>query len=251
MQNDIKDVLKNQLRGEKFSHAYLIETNDINGYIDELKDILKLFMCEESPNVCNNCQHCHYIDELEHPNINIIKPETNYIKMEQIESLQEKLKYKTSFGRFNIYVILGAEKLNQSSANALLKTLEDPEEDIIAILLTSNRSLVMPTIVSRCQFLKSTFGNVSYSKEVIDIAKQIDEYSNWDKITDYSKILNEIEDKNQIKEAFGYLLNMEVEKCTNIKKINLLKEIVDKMRYNVNMDLLLFSYLLRMCEINE
>lgn len=252
MDYQIKDIIQKQISGKKPSHSYLIEINDFESFFDELKEILKLFMCDNSPEICNECQHCLYIDKNEHPNIYFIKPETNYIKIDQIESLLEKLKYKTSFGNNNIYVIEGAEYLNSSSGNALLKRLEDPEDNIIAILLTKNKSQVLPTIVSRCQFLSVATDNNYIGEDIIDLANRIDICGKSVKeMLDYSKVINSLEDKTDIKKAFNYLLINELETECNQEKINLLKEIIEEMRYNVNVDLLLLKYLIRMCEINE
>ena len=252
MNNDLKVSIQNQKRENKFSHAYLVETNNIEKLKSDLKDVLKTFMCEESNTCCDKCQNCHLIDEQIHPNIVYIYPDGAHIKVNQIEELRNKFSVKSSFGKYNIYVICDAEKLNPSSANALLKFLEEPEDNIIGLLLTKNKSLMLPTIVSRCQSYIKLYEEVSYDDSIIELAEKIDSLDcSLDKITNYQDIIDDLDDKNNLKLAFSYLLNQEVLKNNNYKKIEVLRDIVNKIRYNVNIDLLFLDYLLRMSEINE
>ena len=112
------------------------------------------------------------------PDLIIIKPEIEEIKgitrkkeikIEKIRELQHQLML-TSFGkRFRIAIIDEADKLNRSSQNAFLKTLEEPRENLVIILVTSNPQKLLPTIISRCQ--KVRFNLVS--KE--EMASQINE----------------------------------------------------------------------------
>ena len=66
-----------------------------------------------------------------------------------------------------IYIIKNCEKLNSSSANCILKFLEEPEDDIIAILLTDNINMVLPTIKSRCQILNFKNNNSNKMKNIL------------------------------------------------------------------------------------
>ena len=251
MNNDIITVIKNQKRGDKLSHAYLIETNDFDAFNEKLKIMLKLLLCDDKE-YCDKCQNCHYIDNFEHPNVLFISPEKSNIKINQIDNLRRQFNTKATYAKYNIYVIYGAETLNQTAGNALLKFLEEPEENIIGILLTNNRSLVLPTILSRCQTFTDLENTEVYSEEVKEVANKIESYTkSLSDMVDYSKMLKDIEDKNIIKNAFSYLLTSELKKNNNVEKIMILKEIVEKMRYNVNIDLLLLNYLIRMREINE
>ena len=169
-----------------------------------------------------------------------------------MEELKSRFNSKASFGRYNIYIIYKAESLNPTAGNALLKFLEEPEDNIIGILLTNNKSLVLPTIVSRCQAFTCYYDDETFSEEVIELAKRIDHCSkSYSDLVDYSKIIKNLEDKTIIKNAFSYLLDIELKKSNNINKIMILKEIVEKMRYNVNIDLLLLNYLIRVRETDE
>ncbi len=252
MNNDIIEVIKKQKHENKLSHAYLIETNDFDKYNEKLKTILKLFLCQNNIVYCDDCQDCHFINNFEHPNVVLITPDGASIKISQIVNLKRQFNMKSSYGKYNIYVILGAEKLNETSGNALLKFLEEPEEGIIGILLTNNKSLVLPTIVSRCQIFNDYFDVVNYSESVVEIAKKIDDCTKSElAFADYSNIIKNIEEKDELKYAFGYILENELINGCNSQKIAILKEIIEKMRYNVNIDLLLINYLIRMRELDE
>ena len=252
MNYDIIQAIKNQKRENKFSHAYLVETNNIDKFKGELSEVLKIFLCNECDTFCNSCQNCHYIDEDVHPNVLYIYPDGAHIKVNQIEDLRSKFKVKSTFGKYNIFVIFNAEKLNPSSANALLKFLEEPEDNIIGVLLTNNKSLIIPTIISRCQSYVKTYDERFYNENIIKLAEKVNSYDrSWDAIFDYQKFLKELDDKNELKFVFSYLLDCEIEKNRNLKKILILQDIVNKIRYNVNIELLFLDYLLRMREIDE
>ena len=88
--------------------------------------------------------------------------------------LQEEFNNKSLLDNKRIYIIKEADKLNMSSANTILKFLEEPEDDIVAILVTNNRYSVIETILSRCQILslkKSVLSDIE--DEVIDLLDYI------------------------------------------------------------------------------
>ena len=219
MNYDLKQALEKQKRENKFSHAYLVETNNIDKFESELNDVLKIFLCEQDISFCNDCQNCHYVDEKLHPNVLFIYPDGAHIKVNQIEELRNKFNVKATFGKYNIYVIYHAEKLNSSSANALLKFLEDPEENIIGILLTKNKSLLMPTIISRCQSYVKIYDEVKYDENIIELANKINSLNNeWNDILDYQELFKDVEDKNDFKLAFAYILDQEVKKNNDFER---------------------------------
>ncbi|MFA7209765.1 MAG: AAA family ATPase [Parcubacteria group bacterium] len=102
------------------------------------------------------------------PDLIIIEPEIEDkkgvmreldIKVEAIRELQHKLGLTSNGGKYKAVIIDGAERLNKTAQNALLKTLEEPNEKVVLILVAQNERKILPTIVSRCQ--KIRFGLVS------------------------------------------------------------------------------------------
>lgn len=156
-QQIIYKILKNQIQKENNSHAYLFETN---GYYDSQKFIeafVKSLLCPNkylNKEKCQNCHQCAVIESGNFPEIKIINPDGMWIKKEQLQELQKEFNEKAIVGNKRVYIINEAEKLNKSAANSILKFLEEPEENIIAILVTENMYEVLETIRSRCQILR-------------------------------------------------------------------------------------------------
>lgn len=144
------------------SHAYLIEISDYDKDFPLIIFFVKLLLCKNYNHVselnCGKCNICNLVDASNYPDFKVIQPDGREIKKQQIINLQEDFKKKSFLDNRQIYVIKEAEKLNLSAANTILKFLEEPEDNIIAILLTTNKFKVLDTIVSRCQCL-STFND--------------------------------------------------------------------------------------------
>ena len=172
----IYKILKNQIINEKNSHAYLFETS---GYYDSqnfIKGFIKSLLCPNkylNKEKCKNCHQCEVIDSGNFPEIKIINPDGLWIKKEQLQELQSEFNEKAIIGTKRIYIINGAEKLNKSAANSILKFLEEPEGNIVAILLTDNAYGVLETIRSRCQILRLKESNIKKENNEIENIKKI------------------------------------------------------------------------------
>ena len=110
---------------------------------------------------CDNCHQCEVIDSGNFPEIEIIQPDGLWIKKEQLQNLQKEFNTKALIGNKRVYIITQAEKLNKAAANSILKFLEEPEGNIIAILMTENIYSVLSTIRSRCQILRLKSSNIA------------------------------------------------------------------------------------------
>lgn len=248
----VRQAILNQVREKKLAHAYLIETNNLLEFEIELKEILKIILCEEDNEYCNSCQQCHFVDNDNHPNIIRIAPDGVNIKIAQVEELQKKFSTKAFFGKYNIYIISEADKLNQSAANALLKFLEEPEENIIGLLLTTKKDLVLPTITSRCQILTEKFDICEDNNGLKENATRLlDLTSSIMGIYDVKDYIGSLEDKNDLKHIFSYLLQDELEKGKefNLRKVKIYHRFLEKIKYNVNMELLLEEFIIEMSEV--
>ena len=168
-------ILLNSVKNNKLSHAYLIETNGYPKSFDFAVSFAKYILCPHNysnQKKCENCHQCETIDKNEFLELKIIDPDGQWIKKSQLEELQQEFSKKSIIGNKKVYIINKAEKLNISSSNSLLKFLEEPEENIIAILLTENKNQLLSTIISRCQNITlkkknnlnalSTFEKISY-----------------------------------------------------------------------------------------
>lgn len=120
-----------------------------------LDRMLTQILCLDTQAPCGTCRMCLKILSDNHPDLYRVQPEnsTGAIKIEQIRDLQVAAYQTPQLTEHKIMVIYPAEAMNQAAASALLKVLEEPAESTMFILVATNPSLLLPTIVSRCQQL--------------------------------------------------------------------------------------------------
>lgn len=99
---------------------------------------------------CDKCSSCKKTDSGIHPDVFTLEPENDEIRIDTIRKLEDKLSLKPFEGRKKVAVIDDSDKMNVSAANAFLKTLEEPPDNSIIILLSSNEDSLPDTIKSRC-----------------------------------------------------------------------------------------------------
>ncbi len=186
MDNNIefKTILDKLINKDRINHAYLIETNSSDrlslGY-----SLIEKILKESNIDIT--------IEELKRYNdLFVLSSDAQYIKKEEIINLKDELSTKSVYSGKRFYVIEEAEKLNKSSANTLLKFLEEPEDNIHAVLITNNRYSIIETILSRCQVIRF------YDKEEISRV-QIPEY--------YENVINFIEKLEKEKEKMIAYIN--------------------------------------------
>ena len=142
------------LKNNKVSHAYFIETSSFEFGKELVLSFAKFLLCRNhftNRASCGNCLVCDLVDKHVENYIQVIEPDGLWIKKEQLEEVKARFSKKPVDNFPQIYIIMQADKLNQSSANSILKFIEEPEEGIIAILVAENKYQVLPTILSRCQ----------------------------------------------------------------------------------------------------
>lgn len=169
-------LLTNSIKNNKISHAYLIDGNSNEHAFDFVMSLVKVILCKyhyTNFDKCGSCNLCNRIDSGNYPEVKIISSDSLVIKKEQLLELQSDFSKISVEGDYRIYIIKDCDKMNKQASNSLLKFLEEPEEGIIAILLTNNINKVLKTIVSRCQLITlakdrhfnsdSTLKNFAYS----------------------------------------------------------------------------------------
>lgn len=117
--------------------------------------------CEEDERPCGRCSSCVRIAAGKHADVQIVGRLTDgssgegasrkEIGISQIKELQQSAGLQPYEGKHRVFIIDGAEYLNEESANCLLKTLEEPPQGVFIVLVTANDAALLPTIVSRCQ----------------------------------------------------------------------------------------------------
>lgn len=255
-------IIKNALNESKLNHAYMFEI-DNNLDIDEFeKDICKILI--------NDVEVNKLIDTENYPNIKKITADGLWIKKEQIQEVQNDFKKESYDNNLKIYIIEDAAKLNKSSANTLLKFLEEPEKNIIAILLTKNKYAVIKTIMSRCiniSLIKKSFENISAESlsyqavEIIEKNKikalpylydlitksQIERKELFELFEEMQKIYNDfLHINNAISNNYNYFkiedikeIAFEKDNKLIMKKINAIQKNAEYLKNNVNIKTIL------------
>ncbi|MFW8598813.1 DNA polymerase III subunit delta' [Enterococcus innesii] len=147
--------LKKSIKHGRIAHAYLFEGDKGTGKHELSLWLAKRLFCtdvqEEAP--CGKCSNCVRIAQGEHPDVIQIEPDGQMIKVDQIRQLQEEFSKSGFESRLKIFILSQADKMNNSAANSLLKFLEEPVGNFLAILGTESLGRILPTIQSRCQII--------------------------------------------------------------------------------------------------
>lgn len=145
-------VLRRSISMQRVAHAYLFSGIEGCGKRKSALAFIQAVFCG-GDEACGVCPSCRKLASGRHPDLHVLEPDGAFIKIDQVRELQKELSYRPFEAPKKACIIDGADKLNLSSGNALLKTLEEPPGDAIMILIAPERSAVLQTILSRCQAL--------------------------------------------------------------------------------------------------
>ncbi len=141
-------------------HALLLVGADGTGKLDFAKKIATSLLCTAPVNnkACQNCQSCKTYHANANPDFMQIEllEDKQQISVDQIRQLSEFINYTRSFQGYRVIMINPIERMNQNAANSLLKSLEEPADNTVIILVATNLGKILPTIKSRCQLLTLT-----------------------------------------------------------------------------------------------
>lgn len=207
-------IFKNSIIKNKLSHAYLINTNGYHKGFDFAKAFAKYLLCPNNETGSHECSVCHLIDNNSYSEFKVIEADGLWIKKEQTDELQEMFSMKSLSGR-KVYIINGVENLNISASNSILKFLEEPEEGIVAILITDNIYKVLGTIVSRCQVINLNNVQVKSDDMLLNVGNQL--YNDSDKINEF---VNDSESINKIGHVIDFIEYLYSNKLNTLVYIN-------------------------------
>ena len=154
------NTLRRALMAQRVRHAYLFTGPEHIGKALLAQRFAQTLLCtgggdvHNAPqNPCNTCLSCRKIMHGNHPDVHYISRSTDkqFILIEQVRALQADAARKTLEGRRNIFIIQRMHEMNVQAANCLLKTLEEPEPDVVLLLTAPDPGLLLPTILSRVQ----------------------------------------------------------------------------------------------------
>ncbi len=169
----IKDVLRRLVAAKRVPNALLFTGQDGIGKKRFALELAKSFVCQNPKNyeACDNCPSCRRADKFalpkfddrdafkrvifsEHSDIGLILPYNKNILVDAIRDLETEANFRPYQASARFFIIDDADKMNDSAANALLKTLEEPPAASHLFLVTSRPDALLPTIRSRCQILR-------------------------------------------------------------------------------------------------
>ncbi|UMZ75241.1 ATP-binding protein [Natranaerofaba carboxydovora] len=158
-QKDIISVLKKKLAEDRIGHAILFCGPNGQGKRTLALLFAKAILCLEQEGskkdgFCGECISCKKVDKFIHPDLLFIAPQGKSIKIEQVRELKKELLFKPGEGDKKIFIMEDVHAMSNEAANSMLNILEEPPEYVVSVLLTSNLSMLLPTILSRCEIYK-------------------------------------------------------------------------------------------------
>jgi DNA polymerase III subunit delta' len=120
--------------------------------------------CEQplDGDACGQCLQCRKIEAGEHPDVTVVSPDGQFIKTAQMREMSRETSFRPYEGRRQVKVIDDADRLHPQAANSILKTLEEPPETSVIVLVTSKPYALLETIRSRCQMV--SFAPLTYEE---------------------------------------------------------------------------------------
>lgn len=284
---NVKRILEKSIAEGNISHSYMFVGKKGIGKLMFAKEFAKALYCTGKEKPCGKCEECNRFEEHNNPDIVIIDEEEKSIKTETIKEMVKSVYEKPIQSAKKIYIINDSEKMTKEAQNSLLKTLEEPPEYVIMILITENENLLLNTVKSRCtkikfneltnseikQILKTKYSLEEVSDTVLEFAEGSVERAlrvhgkdeifntlknivyNLDEI-DIIDLLNKkdivFKEKEDIYEILNYINIMLYKKSKeNVKYINCIKiieETKDRLKKNSNYDMTIDNLLLKLWE---
>ena len=239
MKNKLIEYIKTGINEDKLSHAFLVETNNCEVCMQEIYSAFVDVKVFSNISIENNLS------------VLVIRPENNLIDKNKILSLQKFIMLKSQNQKYKLYFILNANLMNIIAANKLLKTLEEPQENVIGFLLTSSENEMLDTIKSRCiHFFAEETTEVTEKPKIVERIINI----NFNNYLEMHNLKKELLSKEK-QEIIKILELTEEEIINNIKMSNLAKKykiidnIIDLIKANVNLELCLDKMFIEMVQI--
>ena len=284
----VKEELTKIIEEKKVLHSYMFVGVEGIGKQMIAKKFAQMILCtNEGRKGCNTCKSCIEFTSNNNPDFLYIEPDGNNIKIEQIRYLQRKIQEKPIISNRKVYIINDADKMTTEAQNCLLKTLEEPPEYAVIILIGSNENLFLPTIKSRCmilhfekisneemkRYLKDNLGISQINEEMLDmfqgsIGKAInlkDKQEDYESIYAFINNLGKVDIidlynyakpiykfKEEIFEVLDYinilLLKKAKQQYIYADCINIVEDTKKRLKQNGNYDMCIDNMIFNMCD---
>jgi len=219
-------------------HSYLFLGKEGIGKKEIAKEFAKKILCINEKNDNCKCKSCKCFENSNHPDIQIINEQSETIKISEIREFIKLVYEKPILSEKKIFIINDSDKMTKEAQNSLLKTLEEPPEYIVIILIASNADMLLTTIKSRCT--KITFEKLTTNeiKEILE-QKQISEELTKNIVNFFDgsieKAIKVLENKDvykQVEKLFETLENgSKIDFLTKNKEIFIKEEIYEILEY--------------------
>ncbi|MEE1390138.1 MAG: DNA polymerase III subunit delta' [Clostridia bacterium] len=282
-----KKILEDIIIKNKIANAYMFIGQESIGKFLFAKEFAKAILCLNENKPCNKCKSCLEFDNSNNPDLTIIEPDGNNVKIEQIRELNRKVVEKPIVSTKKVYIINDGQNITKEAQNALLKTLEEPPEYVTIILITTSESAFLPTIKSRCtkinfnklteeemlKILKEKYnyqnvGNIVYKTSNGSISKSIQIIEKQSEFEDINKMFSNLEhanvidlinskevvfkDKEDINSILDYIITIFFEKIKDNRKyiecIEIAENAKERLRKNSNYDMTIDNFMLNVWE---
>ena len=192
-------ILKNGLKNNSFVHAYLFVGEKGTPKMETAIFLAQSLLCDQEGFACETCDTCQRVKDGNYADLIIKDGTDSSIKKEDILNIQEQFS-KTAIeakGR-KIYILNMIENATPEALNSLLKFLEEPSEDVTAILICEQQDRLLPAIISRCQMIpfRKTLPNALLQKCRNENMNELDAYLLTYLVNNYEQINEIIEDEN-------------------------------------------------------
>lgn len=282
-----KKILEDIIIKNKIANAYMFIGQESIGKFLFAKEFAKAILCLNENKPCNKCKSCLEFNNSNNPDLTIIEPDGNNVKIEQIRELNRKVVEKPIVSTKKVYIINDGQNITKEAQNALLKTLEEPPEYVTIILITTSESAFLPTIKSRCtkinfnklteeemlKILKEKYnyqnvGNIVYKTSNGSISKSIQIIEKQSEFEDINKMFSNLEhanvidlinskevvfkDKEDINSILDYIITIFFEKIKDNRKyiecIEIAENAKERLRKNSNYDMTIDNFMLNVWE---
>src|SRR6185436_5189289 len=188
----VKSLLRRMLEAERIPGAMLFTGEDGIGKKLFALEIARALNCRTPQGVegCGRCPACKRIAKFnypqsadsddwkgiiwtDHPDVGMVVAPKRVLLVEQMRLIEREANYRPFEGKARVFLIDDAEKLNDASANALLKVLEEPPRTSHIVLITARPAILLSTIRSRCQVIRFSPVSIAETEKYLLVDKQI------------------------------------------------------------------------------
>lgn len=179
-QEDAKSLLKNAVKTGNHSHAYIFSGEKGSGKMMLAEAFATMLQCENpGDDACGQCHSCKQAISHNNPDIIYVRREEGKANL-SVDVVREQIvndvEIKPYSNKYKIYIVEEAERMNPQAQNAILKTIEEPPEYAIIILLTANHNAFLQTILSRCVLIQMKSIDTESIKRILQSKYEIVDY---------------------------------------------------------------------------